>query len=123
MEGKFKDRALEKLITWLQTPVAASFDLETGESKEVYNTNKLFDNMFIKECLRFNYKRNSDRIISACLALIAAQTDTNRHIITSIKNPFKEAPKNVSMKMGSAFRPRAGVSSTLKKMPSPFGKR
>lgn len=123
MEGKFKDRALEKYITWLQTPIGASFDLQTGESKEVYNTGKLDDLMLIKECLRFNYKRNSDRLVAEMLALIAAQTDTNRHIITSVKNPFKEAPKNVSMKMGSAFRPRTGVSSTLKKMPSPFGKR
>jgi hypothetical protein len=123
MEGKFKDRALEKYITWLQTPIGASFDLQTGESKEVYNTGKLDDLMLIKECLRFNYKRNSDRLVAEMLALIAAQTDTNRHIITSVKNPFKESPKNVSMKMGSAFRPRTGVSSTLKKMPSPFGKR
>lgn len=102
MEGKFKERCLEKYITWLETPVSVSFDMETGEGKEIYGVSKLYDPMLIKECLRYTPKRNSDRLVSDMLALIAAQSDINRHIINSI-NPVYKKPQSVKLQKPSVF--------------------
>jgi hypothetical protein len=121
MESNFKQRALEKFISWLQTPISTEFDLETGESNDIYNVSKLRDPMLIKEMLRFTAKLNTDRIVSTLLALIAVQSDTNRHIITGVKNPFKELPKQTTTKLPNAFTSQR--TSHFKKMPSPFGKR
>lgn len=121
MEGKFKDRALEKYIMWMNDKIATRFNMETGEAIDVYNTSKVFDSMLIKECLRFDFKRNTDRIVANLLGLIAAQTDTNRHIITSIKNPFEQKPKQTLSRLPSSLRsqPIRGFG----KMSSPFTKR
>ena len=121
MEANFKQRALEKFIAWLQTPVSTEFDMETGESNDIYNVSKLRDPMLIKEMLQFTPKLNTDRIVSNLLAIIAVQSDTNRHIITGVKNPFKELPKQTTTKLPNAFASQR--TSHFKKMPSPFGKR
>lgn len=121
MEGKFKDRCLEKYITWLNTHIGTKFNLETGDSQEVYNTSKVNDPMLIKEMLRFDFKKNTDRIVADMLALIAAQTDTNRHIITSMKNPFEQQPKKTISKLPSSFK--APQRNSLTKLSSPFAKR
>jgi hypothetical protein len=121
MEANFKQRALEKFIAWLQTPVSTEFDMETGESNDIYNVSKLRDPMLIKEMLQFTPKLNTDRIVSNLLAIIAVQSDTNRHIITGVKNPFKELPKQTTTKLPNAFASQR--TSHFKKIPSPFGKR
>lgn len=120
MEANFKQRALEKYIAWLQTPISTSFDLETGEGHDIYNVIKLRDPMLIKEMLQFTPKLNTDRIVADLLALIAVQSDTNRHIITGIRNPFKESPKKTISKLPSAFVTQK--SNHFKRLPSPFRK-
>lgn len=120
MEANFKQRALEKLIAWLQTPVSTAFDMETGESHDIYNVSKLRDPMLIKEMLKFTPKLNTDRIVATLLAIIAVQSDTNRHIITGVKNPFKDTPKSISTKLPSAFRSK--VPTQFKRVRSPFVK-
>lgn len=104
MTGDFKNRALERYIAWLQTPIATSFNMETGEGKDIYNVSKISDPLLIKEMLRWTPKLNTDRLVSDMLALIACQSDTNRHIITSLKNPL-EVPKNpYEKKLTSVFK-------------------
>ena len=71
--------------------------------------------------LRFDFKKNTDRIVADMLALIAAQTDTNRHIITSMKNPFEQQPKKTMSKLPSSFK--APQRNSLTKLSSPFSKR
>ena len=104
MTGDFKNRALERYIAWLQTPIATSFNMETGEGKDIYNVSKISDPLLIKEMLRWTPKLNTDRLVSDMLALIACQSDTNRHVITSLKNPL-EVPKNpYEKKLTSVFK-------------------
>lgn len=122
MENEFKKRCIEKMVNWLDTPIATEFDLETGEGKDVYNTKKLFDLMFIKECLRFNPKLNTDRLISNCLALIGAQSDTNRHIINSVKGYTGQQVKKPVTTIGSPFTSRTS-SHFGKTLGSPFLRR
>lgn len=115
MEGEFKKRALEKYVNWMETPISTEFDLETGESKDIYNVSKIEDLMLIKECQRFNAKLNTDRIVSDMLALIAVQSDTNRHIINQVKpyDPHKRQVK-VQNKITSPFQTRTRINSPFK---------
>lgn len=120
MIDPLKTRALEKVIAWLQLPIATSFDLETGESKDIYNVSKIKDSMWIKEMLQFNPKLNTDRLVANLLALLAVQSDTNRHIITGMKNPFKQESKKLITKLPSAFVTQ-NTQGHFKKLKSHFG--
>lgn len=120
MIDPLKTRALEKVIAWLQLPIASSFDMETGESKDVYNVSKIKDSMWIKEMLQYNPKLNTDRLVANLLALLAVQSDTNRHIITGMKNPFKQEPKRLITKLPSTFVTQK-TNGHFKKLKSHFG--
>jgi len=110
MEGEFKKRCIEKLVTWLTTPVATSFDMETGDSQEIYNTQKLWDKMFVKEMLRYNPKLNTDRLVGNLGALIACQSDSNRHIMNVVKhNKPQGTPHNKNLP--SAFKSSMNLQS------------
>ena len=120
MEGEFKKRCIEKMVSWLTTPVASSFDLETGESHEVYNLTKIWDKMFLKELLKYNPTLNTDRLVSNLGALIACQSDSNRHIIQTVQHNKKNVP--VNKVLPSAFR--SSVSTSQRRlMPNTFKKR
>lgn len=120
MIDPLKTRALEKVIAWLQLPIATSFDMETGESKDIYNVSKIKDSMWIKEMLQYNPKLNTDRLVANLLALLAVQSDTNRHIITGMKNPFKQEPKRLITKLPSSFVTQ-NTQGHFKKLKSHFG--
>jgi len=124
MEGKFKERCLEKLIAWLETPIASDFNLTTGDSKYIFNTSKIFDPMLLKEMMNFTPKKNTDRLIAFMLGLIATQSDTNRHIINTVKNPFTK-PKEIVTISPSKISPfsKSIKNTSFTKMPSPFSKR
>lgn len=110
MEGEFKKRCIEKLVTWLTTPVATSFDMETGESEEVYNTQKLWDKMFVKEMLRYSPKLNTDRLVGNLGALIACQSDSNRHIVNVVKHNKPQGTSH-NKNLPSAFRSSVNLQS------------
>lgn len=120
MTEDFKRRGIEKLINWMETPIASEFNLETGDSKDVYNVSKLWDQMFIKECLRYTKKLNTDRLVSNIGALIAAQSDSNRHIINTIKGYTGQTQKpKIQTSISSPFTSRT-TSHFSKKITSPF---
>lgn len=123
MEGKFKERCLEKFIAWLETPISAEFDLKTGEHREIYNVAKLIDPMLLDELLRFTPKKNTDRLIANMLGLIAAQTDTNRHVITNLKNPLLPRKEPVKLQPSDVSVFKTKQTGHFKSMPSPFKKR
>lgn len=113
MEGEFKKRCYEKLITELEEPISESFDLTTGESKTIYGVSKYKDLWFIRECLKYTPKLNADRQISNILAKIACDSSANRHIIKSLNHapkPKQEVPRNLP----SAFK---------SSLPSSFGRK
>ena len=113
MEGEFKKRCYEKLITELEEPISESFDLTTGESKTLYGVSKYKDLWFIRECLKYTPKLNADRQISNILAKIACDSSANRHIIKSLNHapkPKQEVPRNLP----SAFK---------SSLPSSFGRK
>jgi hypothetical protein len=123
MEGEFKKKCLEKTIHYMEEPIADSFNLETGESEVVLGVQRLKDKMMIRECLRWTPKLNTDRLVSWMLAYIAAEGNTNRHVIREVKNGVTPPkPKEKPRSMGSPFRKSVSVS-TSKRLSSPFGKR
>lgn len=123
MEGEFKKKCLEKTIHYMEEPIADSFNLETGESEVVLGVQRLKDKMMIRECLRWTPKLNTDRLVSWMLAYIAAEGNTNRHVIREVKNGLTPPkPKEKPRSMGSPFRKSVSVS-TSKRLSSPFGKR
>jgi len=125
MEGEFKKRCIDKMVTWMENIYSTEFNLETGESKDLYNVKKIWDTMFIKECLQYTTKLNTDRLVANCLALIAAQSYTNRHIINTLKDANNtKSPKTIS-RLPSHFHSRtvSPVGSHFKNVKGHFGKR
>lgn len=124
MEGKFKERCLEKYINWLQLPIAKEFDLTTGESNNVYNASKITDKLLLKEMLTYTSKKNTDRLIADMLALVATQSTANRHVVVTVKSPLRkreEKPKILTPSQVSTFKNRTRVMN--KRIPSAFSKR
>lgn len=121
METQLKARAVEKMVHWLENVCAVEFDMVTGEGKDIYNVSKIGDLMWIRELLRYSPKLNTDRLVANLCALIAIQSDSNRHIINEVNFTPKEKPKNLSKGLPSPFQSR-GMSTTFKKLPSPFTK-
>jgi len=122
METQLKSRAVEKMVHWLENVCAVEFDMVTGEGKDIYNVSKIGDLMWIRELLRYSPKLNTDRLVANLCALIAIQSDSNRHIINEVDFTPKEKPKNLSKGLPSPFQSK-GMSSSFKKLPSPFAKR
>jgi DNA-binding XRE family transcriptional regulator len=118
MEGHFKQRCIEKLIRYLEEPMSDVFDLETGENYTKHGVDKIRDKMFIRELLRWTSKLNTDRLVSNILAIMAAESSTNRHILQEIKKGDHRPNTKTSHSLPSAFlsKSRPGMS----KMPSPF---
>lgn len=119
METQLKARAMEKMVHWTENVCAVEFNMETGEGKDVHNVSKIGDIMWIREMLRYNPKLNTDRNIANLCALIAIQSDSNRHIINEVDFAPKDKPKNVSKSLPSPFK-SGGTLTAFKKMPSPF---
>lgn len=95
MEGEFKKRCLEKVISYIEQPISTEYDLDTGESNDIYGIEKLWDRMLIKEMLEWHPKLNTDRLIAFSLALIAATSDINRQLV--VVPTDRPAPKPVKM--------------------------
>jgi hypothetical protein len=93
MEGEFKKRALEKAVLYCEEPIADEFDLETGESKTIYGASRLKDRRLIQEMLRWSPKLNTDSLVSFMLALLAAESYHNRHIVQTVQNGYYEPEK------------------------------
>ncbi len=121
MEGHFKQRCIEKLIRYLEEPMSDVFDLETGENYTKYGVDKIKDKMFIKELLRWTSKLNTDRLVSNILAIMAAESSTNRQIFQEVKRgDYKPNTTKVSHSLPSAFT--AKRNSGMKRLPPPFKK-
>jgi hypothetical protein len=121
MEGHFKQRCIEKLIRYLEEPMSDVFDLETGENYTKYGVDKIRDKMFIKELLRWTSKLNTDRLVSNILAIMAAESSTNRQIFQEVKRgDYKPNTAKVSHSLPSAFI--AKRNSGMKRLPPPFKK-
>ena len=93
MEGEFKKRCLEKAVLYCEEPISDEFDMVTGESRTIYGTSRLWDKRLIKEMLAFNPKLNTDSLISFMLALIASESQVNRHIINEVKSGYEYLEK------------------------------
>lgn len=115
MEGEFKKRCLEKVISYIEQPISTEYDLETGESNDIYGVEKLWDRMLIKEMLEWHPKLNTDRLIAFSLALIAATSDINRQLVvvpvdrptpkpTKVYSPFKAKMLPQTKKLTGHFR-------------------
>ena len=121
MEGHFKQRCIEKLIRYLEEPISDVFDLETGENYTKYGVDRIRDKMFIKELLRWTPKLNTDRLVSNILAIMAAESSTNRHILQEVKKGDHRPNTKVSYNFPSALGSKS--KQGMIKMPSPFKKR
>jgi len=115
MEGEFKKRCLEKVISYIEQPTSTEFDLETGEAFDIYGIEKIWDRMLIKEMLEWHPKLNTDRIIAFSLALIAATSDINRQLVVvptdrptpkpvKVYSPFKAKMLPQTKKLTGHFR-------------------
>jgi hypothetical protein len=93
MEGEFKKRCLEKAILYVDQPVADEFDLETGEQKTIYGVNRNKDRRLLNEMLRWKPNLNTDSLVSFMLALIAAESYQNMHIIREVKDGYYQPEK------------------------------
>ncbi len=122
MTGDFKQKCLEKTIHYMEEPIADLFDLETGESQVVRGVKRLKDKMMIRECLRWTPKLNTDRLVSWMLAYIAAEGNTNRHVIREVKNQLSEKPKVQPRSLGSPFVAK-GLPRGSHKITNQFTKR
>lgn len=94
MEGELKKKALRFLETYVDEIIGTEFD-EEGNSHYIYGVTRFKDPMLLEEMLKFNPRLNTDRIISVCLALMAARSNTNRNIIVNAK-PHNHTPKSQS---------------------------
>ena len=82
---------------YCEEPLSDEFNLETGESKTLYGVQRLWDKRLIKEMLAFKPDLNTDFLISFMLGLIAAESQTNRHIINEVKSGYENLnPKPVN---------------------------
>lgn len=123
MEGEFKKRCLEKAVHYCEEPLSDEFNLETGESKTLYGVQRLWDKRLIKEMLAFKPDLNTDSLISFMLGLIAAESQTNRHIINEVKSGYENLnPKPVRPKMTPSLLSKGGGNLYSKKMVGHFGK-
>lgn len=121
MEGEFKKRALEKTVLYCEEPIADEFDLETGESKTIYGVSRIKDRRLLQEMLRWTPKLNTDSLVSFMLALLAAESYHNKHMVQSVRHGYEEPNKPSRLvKLPSQFSSRPMVQQ--KKLGSPFTK-
>lgn len=116
MTAEFKKRCLEKLINYLEEPLYDSFDMTTGESETVYGVSKISSKGLIREMLSYSDRGNFDRLVAFMGAMIAAESNTNRHIIRKIDGKELKPP----IISNSHFKPTYS-KTTLKTSRGHFG--
>lgn len=70
------------LITYINQEIGKETDEDGNVTKIKYGASRILDPLLIREMIKFNYKANTDRVISAGLALAMAG-DLNTKIIVS----------------------------------------
>jgi len=121
MEGKFKTRCIEKVIRYLEQPIADAFNINTGESTTRYGAHKIKDKMLIQEFINWTPKLNTDRFVSFVLALVASESSTTKNFIVDIKGGYTKKPISAIKSIPSSFKTSMNTSS-FKKLSSPFSK-
>lgn len=105
MEGELKKKALRFLETYVDEIIGTEFD-EQGNSHYIYGVTRFKDPMILEEMLKFNPRLNTDRIISVCLALMAARSNTNRNIIVETRSPSDKPKTKEKIYIPSQFTQR-----------------
>jgi hypothetical protein len=101
MEGVFKEKALEFGVAYVDE-ILSSYE-KNEEKHYIYGVSRLRDIMLMEEMLKFSKDLNTDRLVSFLLALIAARSNTNRHVISSERNPNTQKEVLVKMSLPGQF--------------------
>lgn len=99
-------------IEYVEEVIGERFNEVTGKATPIYGVERIKDKMLLKEMLEFTPKKNCDRLMSFCISLLAAKSNTNRGIKVSTKT--RETPEKVvnysKQLSNSMFRPRTKLN-------------
>lgn len=113
-----KEYLIGLLIAYVEEEIGVRFNKETGKSTTIYGVERIKDLMLLKEMLNYTPKTNVDRIMSMCITLLAAKSNTNRGL--KVKTPttidiHKKSVNYSSQLANSNLRKNTSIRSTFLK--------
>ena len=97
---RLKDYLISLAIEYISEVIGTRFNEKTGESTSIYGVTRIKDKMLLKEMLEYSSKKNTDRLDSFCLALLAAKSNTNR----GVKVTARAMPKQIRRQPRNPFK-------------------
>jgi len=110
MTTGIKEYLVGLLIAYINQEIGKEVDGQGNVVKVKYGASRILDPLLIKEMIKFNYKANTDRVISAGLALAMAGDLNTKLTVSSeedsrYKDYISKTKKSKSPFRSSTFSP------------------